>query len=368
MKNVKNNIQKRNRRNLQFHHKGIIDVQFNWIFVMIAGFVMFLFIISIVFAQKRSADTQAGISAANQINTLIKGKQQTANVYSEITIPLEKVNFQCDAAYDTFTFKIENAQPTPLQTEIIFAPQNLATNKIIIWSQAFTVGFPVSVFTYISTDKSMILIYNDSESTYASQIYADLPNNISRRQISDPTEISAYNSYDHVKIICFEGSGCPPANYEYMRIIPGSSTTGGVTAPISNMQVGLYDYGTVIFHKKGSTLPDSALQTTYYITESGLYGAIFSDNVGFYNCQMSRALKQFEVKRSLVESRLLLLQNVLEPDSECRVATNTTLELEIKDMRNPVLNADNVSSLYINSKYLDARNTDLQLSSCPQIY
>ncbi len=367
MKNVKTNIQKRNRRNLQFRRKGVVDVQFNWIFVMIAGFVMFLFIISIVFAQKRSADTQAGISAVNQITTLIKGKQQAANVYSEITLPPADINFQCDPAYDTFTFKIENAERTPLKTEIIFVPRDISTNKIIIWSQAFTVGFPVSIFTYISTDKSMILIYNDTENSYATQIYDDLPNNISKRYISNPTEISAYDNYDNVKIICFDGSGCPPSNYEYMSITPGSSATGGANLGYS-MQPGLYDYGEIIFHKKGTPTPDSASQTTYYITKSGLYGAIFSDSVGFYNCQMSRALKQFEVKRSLVESRLLLLQTVVEPDSECGVAINSTLEIEIKDIRDPVLNADNVSSLYMNSRFLNTRNTDLQMSSCPQIY
>jgi len=359
MKNVKNTIQKRNKRKLLFQRKGVVDVQFNWIFVMIAGVVMFLFIISIVFAQKRSADTQAGISAMNQIATLIKGKQQSANVYSEITIPQTNVNFRCDPTTNYFTFKIENAERTQLPTEIMFAPEELSTNKIIIWSQAFTIGFPVSVFTYITTSNSMILIYNTSDNTYAQQIYNDLPNNVSKRYIASSSEISAYQKYAHLKVICFDND-CPIKEFEYIKISPAFNPA------ISG--AGLYDYGNITFHKKGANLPDPLSQTTYYVTKSGLYGAIFSDNVGYYNCQMSRALKQFEVKRSLLENRILLMQDAYDFSSVCRQALNTTLEYDINKMKDPVLNADNVSSLYLNSKYLDTGNVDLELSSCPQIY
>lgn len=351
MKNVKNIIQRRRKSN----QKGVIDVQFNWIFVMIAGFVMFLFIISIVFAQKRNADTQAGISAINQITALLKGKQQTANVYSEITLPRTNINFRCDASTEYFTFKIENSERTQLPTEIIFAPQDLTTNKIMVWSQAFDLGFPVSVFTYITTADSIILIYNTSSSPYASQIYNDLPSNVTKKIVEDNIEIEKYKGYARVKIICFDDTECPPAaKYDYINITPAQGAE-------------LYEYGNVTFHKK-STTADKVTQTVPYITKSGLYGAIFSDNPEYYNCQMSRALKQFEVKRSLVESRLALIQDAL-PDGDCRTTINVSLSFEINEMRNPYLNEGNITSLHKNIGYLDNSNTNLILDSCrPKIY
>jgi hypothetical protein len=361
MKNVKSSIQKRKKNN----RKGVIDVQFNWIFVMIAGFVIFLFIISVVFAQKRNADTQAGISAINQVTALLKSKQQTPNVYSEITLPRMNINFRCEeAAKNTyyFTFKIENAERKQLPTEILFAPQELTTNKILVWSQAFNLGFPVSVFTYITTADSTLLIYDPtynpttSGNSYASQIFDDLPSNITKKIVKDATEIETYKDYARTKIICFEDIGCPlPTQYDYINIIPAQ-------------EVELYDYGNVTFHKKSPTnAPDKPQQTIQYITKSGLYGAIFSDTPEYYNCQMSRALEQFEVKRSLVESRLTLIQDAL-PENECKNTIKAVLNIEIDRMRNPYLNEDNMTSLNQNTKYLDIQNTNLILDSCPKIY
>jgi len=359
MKNVKNIIQRRKKSN----RKGVVDVQFNWIFVMIAGFVIFIFIISVVFAQKRNADTQAGTSAINQIKTLIEGRQQTGDVYSEIAFPRTNINFMCaEAAQDKyyFTFKIENAERTQLPTEIIFAPQNLATNKIMVWSQAFDLGFPVSVFTYITTADSIILIYdpnynsNGGGSSYASQIFNDLPSNITKKFVKNDAEIKKYNNYTRVRILCFEDMGCPDAAaYDYINI---TSAQGA----------GLYGYGNVTFHKKTDHIYNPQ-QVVPYITKSGLYGAIFSDNTEYYSCQMSRALKQFEIKRSLVESRLTLMQDDLD-DSDCKRDIIASLNLEIDKMREPYLNEENMTWLYRKIKDLDIDNTNLILDSCPKIY
>jgi hypothetical protein len=349
MKNVKNIIQRRKKIN----RKGVIDVQFNWIFVMIAGFVIFLFIISIVFAQKRNAEAQVGISSMNQITALLKSKQQAPNIYSEINLPSTNINFKCDEATQYFTFKIENAERAQLPTEIIFAPQDLTSNKIMVWSQAFDLGFPVSVFTYITTADSIILIYNTSENPYALQIYNDLPSNVTKKLVKDTVDIQKYKGYARIKIICFSDTGCPTATqYDYTII-----TTKGD---------GLYSYGNVTFHKKSAAL-DPATQTASYITKSGLYGAIFSDTIGYYRCQTFRALNQFEVKRSLVESRLTLIQDVL-PQGNCRKTINMSLDWEVNNMRNLYLNEDNITFLQQNIKDMDKSNTNLILDSCAKIY
>jgi len=352
MKNVKNIIQRRKICN----RKGVIDVQFNWIFVMIAGFVIFLFIISIVFAQKKNADTQAGFTAISQITALLQGKQQTPNVYSEISLPRTNMNFKCDESTEYFTFKIENGERTPLPTEILFAPEDLSTNKIMVWSQAFDLGFPVNIFTYITTADSIILIYNTTSSSDAAQVYNNLPSNVTKKYVSNDVDIARYKGYARTRIICFADTDvdCPTAaKYDYMIITPSPGS-------------GLYDYGNVTFHTKPVVI-DKLSQTVPYITKSGLYGAIFSDNPQYYNCQMSRALKQFEVKRSLVDSRLTLIQDAL-PDGDCKTTINASLDFEIYNMRNPSLNQDNMTSLNKNSKYLDTSNTNLILDSCPKIY
>jgi len=358
MKHVKNNPKNATSNSLNSlwrRKKGVIDVQFNWIFVMIAGFIIFLFIISIVFSQKRNADAQASIGTINQISTLLKSRQQTANVYSEITLPRTDLSFMCDPEADYtrgFTFKISNAERTQLPTEIIFAPPSITTNKIMVWSQAFDLGFPVSVFSYITTADAAILIFNDSDNTneYAKELYIDLDtaSNITHKYIASTTE---YSSFARRTIVCFNDKCPSPNNNDYINISPGSS--------------GIFEYGNVTFHKKGQQA--SADKSLPYITKAGLYGAIFSASSNFYSCQMSRALKQFEIKRALVESRLKLMQDDL-PEGTCKLTLEVTVDSEIHPMNNPGFNWNNVTLLYGKSLDLDRDNTDLTMNSCPKIY
>ncbi|MGV8172325.1 MAG: hypothetical protein ACP5OA_06560, partial [Candidatus Woesearchaeota archaeon] len=328
------------------------------IFILIAGFVIFLFIISIVLSQKRQADIKIDITAINQITTLLKSKQQTANVYSEILLPTTEMNFRCDLDERYFSYKISNSERITLPTEIIFTSQEIDSQKIRVWSQPFDVGFPVSVFMYILPYESVIVIYNQTSGpvttcSYAKQLYDSLPNNISKNISSTPASLAAYRSNRNAKILCFSGPGCacPPLGlYDYVRISPA---------------VGLFSYGNVTFQKKGGSSV-----TKPYLSSAGLYGAIFSDNSEFYECQMSRALDQFEVKRLLVEKRLEMMERVLDAGgpSSCGDKIISALDEEIIPLSNPSFTYRNITNIYRLSNRLDSRNTDLTLSSCPKIY
>jgi len=351
-------------RHNKHNRKGVVDVQFNWIFVMIAGFVIFLFIISIALSQKHNAENQMSIDVMNQITTLLNGKQQTPNMYSEISFTRADVVFTCDPSFNLFSFKIANAQPIMLPVDMIFAPKQVNTNKLLVWSQPFTLGFPVGVFTYVTTPDAIILIYNKSAtSTYANELFTDLniTSNISHEYMTDEND---YSNFARRTIVCFNDDANPPSNscpiaqnYDYIKISPAAPASSSVTS--------LFDYGTVTFHKKGSTNAD---KSSPYITKAGLYGAIFSNSNDFYKCQMSRALTQFEIKRELMQTRMILIQNDLPDESDCRVTINETLESEIMSMQNPVLSPIDITNLYTQSNQLDIKNTYLALYSCPKLY
>jgi|GEM_PF-3157396 len=352
----------RNRLSLISSRRGIVDVQFNWIFVLVAGFVIFLFIISIVFSQKHAAETQTSMSAMNQITTILQSKQQTGDVYSETDIPLTTMKFTCDPDYGLFSYIISDGKRADLPTTIMFAPPEVTTNKILIWSQSWSAGFPIGVFTYLTTKDYMILIYStppqdgaqESSSDprgYASQIYNDIQGNITRKLVS-PSELQKYSKYEHKRIICIKGD-CPDAseamNMDYLMINPGTK--------------GLYAYGNVTFFNKG--VADG--EELPYITKAGLYGAVFSYSPEFYSCQMSRALGQFEFKRLLVEKRLELMQQDID-DTDCKNTMSVALDRAILPMKDPALNTENFTSMYEKSENLDSWNTDLMLGSCPKMY
>ncbi len=322
--------------------KGVVDVQFNWIFIMIAGFVIFLFIISIVLSQKKNADAQAATSAADQINTILESKQQSTDVYSEISMPSTDMAFRCDPDTKIFNFKIGGADRVALPTAVIFAPNQLETNKIQVWSQEFDMPFPVTTFLYITSSDRAILIYNTTMSSYVKNLYDSLPGNITKKYISDPTQ---YPDFTNRRIVCFDGD-CPVTGVDYLKITPAGSI----------------DYGNVTFHKHGV-----AEVTEPYMSVESLYGAIFSDDAAYYSCQMTRVFDQFEIKRLLVQHRLELL-SADSITSSCKNSLSVALNDQVMSMKDASFNWDNVTNIMQQSSQLATRNSDLIIGSCPTIY
>jgi hypothetical protein len=75
-------------------------------------------------------------------------------------------------------------------------------------------------------------------------------------------------------------------------------------------------------------------------------------------------MEQFEIKRSLVEHRLLLIQDKLG-EGDCKTTVNSTLDYQIIPMSDDAsLNWDNATDLDNKINELDVRNTYLGLSSC----
>ncbi|MGV8086306.1 MAG: hypothetical protein ACP5N1_01620 [Candidatus Woesearchaeota archaeon] len=371
-----NNIIKRDK-------KGIIDVQFNWIFILIAGVVIFAFIIGIVFSQKNYAEKQSDIQLSNQITTLLKGKHQTADVYSEINFPSNTMNFQCELTGNNsyFTFKIANANRVELPIEVMFAPREITTNKLVVWTQQFDIGFPVTVFSYISSPDLIILIIDDETNTaviepdlnvitpdnsdqsytsYAKILNDSIPSNITHKIIS-LSELGQYNNYNNKKIVCFKDT-CNPTDmtdYNYISVYPYISTG-------TDLQTQLFGHGNITFHRKGPISNVNAEVIRPYITKAGLFGAIFSDASDYYVCQMSRAISHYNMQVDLTERRLTLIEKAM--NNTCNAKINATINNNIKNYKNATLNYQNLTNLYNNIAKLDIRNSDLTLSSCPKIY
>jgi hypothetical protein len=346
------NVNKKQRKNNS--KKGMIEVQFNWIFVLIAGMVIFLFIISIIMSQKKHADNILNIDLEQKITTTIKGKQQLSNTYSEVSIPTLKLNFDCDNETNNANFRLEDSQSRePLNLEILFASKTLSGDELQIWTKDFSIPFTVTRFMYITNPKQIFIVYNTTPvdttiNSYAARIYNDLSSNLSKKYASSASDLATkLSGYKNYKIICFNNV-CPlPATYSFINITPSSS--------------GLYTYGNVTFHKapnKNSNI--------MYITEAGLFGAIFSDDAEYYDCQMKRALQQFEIKRSLHYQRvLIMLPDVAANNSFCEKVLTLPIDT-LNNMKGYKLNDSKY--LYDGIIKLTVNNKELGINGCPQIY
>ena len=344
---------KRSARNLsKFSSKGMIEVQFNWIFVLIVGFIIFMFIISLVMSQKKNTDNTLKVEILNQLTASIKGKQQLSSTYSELTIPGNiQVIFSCDKEVNKFEFLVEGAPSREqLPLDVIFVPENMQSSIFIIWTQDFGLPFIVTRFMYMTTPRSAFFVYSTTPATSAisKQLYNDLPTNMTKFYITSQAMLDdRKKGFKKFRVVCFN-SDCPAANgNDYLNIIPGVSSD-------------VYAYGNLTFHKSPSTN-----QGSRYITKAGMLGAVFSDDRDFYECQMDRAIDQFNVKRGLQYTRLKLIQKDLnESNFEC-ISLLASPESSLLSMQ--TLNLSTVNLLYSYSKSIELSNQDASFKGCPAV-
>jgi hypothetical protein len=219
-----------------------------------------------------------------------------------------------------------------------------------IWTLDFSAPFIVTRFIYLAPPNMIFIIYNSTpdSQTYARAIYNELPSNITKKYAWTKTDVdNAITGYTYYKIICFNECpvATPPNKYSIVSIRPSIE--------------GLFTYGKINY-----TAVATDLGNLNYIGKASLFGAIFSDNAGYYKCQMDRSFKQFRIKATLQTERLLLLQNALGTTDCSAILTSPLATLtEIRYM-----GLINASDLYVHSIELKNQNTDMTFKGCPLIY
>ena len=141
--------------------KAAIEIQFNWIFVAIAGFVIFLFIIGIAVKNARDSEQKLSQDLISQIVASIKGKQQLSDAFTSIDIPKTNIQFSCDKDTDLAYIRIAQSQRQNLPVEIIFAPSSLDTDKLLLSTEDFSIPFTVTRFIYITSPEIAFMVYYD---------------------------------------------------------------------------------------------------------------------------------------------------------------------------------------------------------------
>jgi len=334
----------------KFSNKAIIEVQFGWIFSLIAGLIIFAFIMSLVFNSQKHANDALNVDVGEKLSTSIKGNLQVSDSYNEITmLSSAKISFACDSDLKTTTMRVNDAPLAERFTDVIFAPLVLTTNKIQVGVKDFSLAFIISRFTYITSPNTAYILYYkaqtpaSAEETMANQLYDLLPVNISKKMAGTPALLAGYTSdYDHYKIICFNNACPTAAGTNYIKVEAVNNYLDG--------------YGNVTWHYGSDT-------KSSFLTSSGLIGAIFSDNKQYYDCEMARAYSFMDIKRELQYNRIeQMTPDLNQYNFEC-----VPLLAQHEYILNNMTNARDAALLYNDAVNLRQANLDSGFMGCPKV-
>lgn len=357
--------------------RGVIEVQFNWIFVLIAGAIILLLFVIIVQRQSDVSEEKASIDIKTKFKTILVSAKQSTNTLFSLQMPKTEITYDCNG------YSVKGTNPIVLGES--FSPSVLksVTRTLYLWSLDWSVPYKTANFQYIVSPDVRYIV--DDSGDNATELYNLLPENITKEfvnlnQINIEEDLEDRNNY-RVKFIFVDNEPDGISLPGFLKNMKNEDVTA-IKIDIGDCEAqpnSIFDgCGNVSFYEKDDANFDKKGKYPYLKKES-LLGAIFVDNNDTYECIMKRAMKKLEITTKVYYNRTSFLYEYfqdIERSNYCKerfeyflglkrlnsTITNSTefLFKNVKDIYNEVYTRD------INS--LKSLNKELQRGSCPLIY
>jgi len=317
--------------------KGVISVQFNWVFILIAGVLILLFFGSLVLKGKEVSDTSIANIILTNMQTIMTGAEVSVRTINQIKIPDKEIEVSCDL------ISVGEVSKPITKNKIIFAPEIIKGRTLLTWALDWNAPYHVTNFLYLTTpDIKYIFIGNLNDE--AEELFNILPDEINKKKEEDISNIM--DTGNNFKLVFFDVSSpdVPPN----LKSIPDKR----VTAINVN-----FDSNEIEFYKKKGDIfkPDGEAD---YLGNPMILGAMFSGNHEYYECNVKKAFNKLRIVSMIYEERTRTLRE-LYSGTGC-----------ISYYSAPIIDYSTASiaeiRLSINS--IETSNQYLQSSSCPTIY
>ena len=355
------------------HKKGFMDIQFNWIFILVIGVIILAFFISIAEKQKTVSNVKISSQIRSDLRTIFTGTRSSTGTASLIDLGGKPITFSCEG------FAV--ADLSPVQEGVSFAPGSLQGYKLTAWSKDWSIPYRISNFLMITSPTVKYTLVGNS--SLALELNKSLPAQFlskgSSKQIlfnrqsillgADPASDGNYR----VKFVFFNHD--PVGTESLLKL---TSLADADVSAINTLSTSLDGYGTVRFYKKFGNAWSTSPQTSYYLGKESLFAAVFSDDYRTYNCNMQRAFKNMAFITNIYKQRSerLKVQVTGTDQDACAVqyqlASNTLQDMYTKaDQRSktfPQSSSSAITDLYNDGETLKSYNRGLQSLSCSEVY
>jgi hypothetical protein len=336
--------------------RGAIEVQFNWIFVLIVGALILVFFINISNAQRKNADQKLSFDLISKIDLIMSGAlaiPKTGQIFDMPNIPF---NLECNAISTSGVSK-------QFPDRIIFGPDVLKGKKLVVWSQDWNVPYKITNFLYMTTSGVRYIVVAAPSNQAAQDFYNSLPENITKEIAPLDSSLKDKNNYK-IKLIFLDSvaSLSYPINYTlpaFMQKMPDSAVSG------------IYIKGGSVrfIAKEGNSLNFVGDNISIY-KDPMVFGAVFAENKEEFNCSYMKAFEKLHYVSEVYQKREELLADGYAESSqtECRAPeTRDTTDYNIDAIAAAALRQD-IDKITENEGIVVNINNNALRMSCAPIY
>ena len=360
--------------------KAIIEVQFNWIFILIVGAIILAFFVGIVVKQKEISIKKTGVQLAFDLETITTGAEVSKGTSQTIDIPNLGITFSSRDCIRKYTI---GGGSKLYREKVIFAPTRIEGSRLLAWTLSWDMPFRITNFLLLTSPGMRYIIVaptgNPEARMFAKLMNKTIPESIFK-EIIDQDKVANIKDYKNYKVrfVFFTDSFDPPPVLNYMK------DTDVTALRIDDLRNGGERANLTFYRKKksGNVYVFDKLGTTYALGVPSLYGAFFADDLETYQCNMMEAFNKMYFVSKLVQNRTYMLYT--EPALATSVCS-ADYSASIEALMNMHKNASRLSKEFLegytysmtNDVYdlaydpdtgLSRHNGNLLLHSCPVIY
>lgn len=350
--------------------KGVVEIQFNWIFILAIGAIILLFFSVIIIRQKNISEVSTSSLILKNLEAILSGAEVSIGLTNSVKIPKTKIEFECNR------YRVGKVSKQ-FEVMSIFTPSIIESNKLITWTLDWSLPYRVTNLLYLTSPEIRYVFVpgpgvtdcatDPAKTCFGKDVFNSAPEEIRKEIIDDVSGIRDEGD-DHIRIIFFDETPTLPSDL----IDTKKGTVSGLAVYTSGTDNGKLEF---LYHDRNA--PNFYIKdSSYYINEPTLFGAIFADNPEIYNCVMETAFKKLNIVSQVYKEKTNALwthyDNLGTPFGDsCKNYHFDTHIIKIKDNSNifdslQLTNQKNI--LETAAQDLEQQNKDAQIASCALIY
>jgi hypothetical protein len=245
-----------NSFSLRKSKKGF-EMQFNWLFVLIAGAIFLAFFFSLIRGHSSDSAKEDASSAQQELDSLLRSSQSSAELQKIIAFG-KQLRFSCYDSGNSATSGVSSSfvseyyvgdsdSAVQYNYKVIFSPRVLDGKELIVKSSAFRMPFNIMPFVFLmNKDIEFVFVGNN---TILTQLYSSLPVNASKKKITvEALPSFPNNNYYNTVFIMNSSDGALAMNLQLSNFkLPSDHKK--IFAVVINAAGGLADsYGDLRFY------------------------------------------------------------------------------------------------------------------------
>lgn len=370
--------------------KGDIDVQFNWIFVMIVGGLILLFFFQVVMKQKAISAQKMTVKLMSDLESIATGAKAVKGTAQAIPMPNLDLVFECGDACDC-GYGVGNPG-APFGDMIIFSPDHIIGQNLIAWTLDWKMPFSATNLLFFTGTQVRYIIIGDRDDWLRAEMNRSMPNKLFVQEFKDVNELGTLQDTNNYKVKFIFVSGPDTDLHDDITL----NLNLGALANMKNP-----DVKAVYIRRKAAPISVESYDANiafYEMTDSGrfapepggarpaygkamIYAAIFADDGNMYDCGMREAFRRYSYIVRIYHNRTNILSDYFisgdgQSRYECGAISVSSVTLDVMyDLATglaraypPTGSPNYFDQLKAYGADLAAENNNLMLKTCPEVY